>query len=86
MIMRLKCEVGCDKLQLGPPLGKNEITFRTTQYMLVFRIRFPESQRATFTSVRTTSLLSKHVIYCLWNWKSIESKAFYQQIFRLWQE
>ena len=30
MIMRLKCEVGCEKIQLSPLLGKNEITFRTT--------------------------------------------------------
>jgi len=33
MIMRLKCEVGCEKKQLRPLLGKNEITFRTTQYL-----------------------------------------------------
>ena len=30
MIMRLKYEVGCEKIQFGHLLGKNEMTFRTT--------------------------------------------------------
>ena len=33
-ITRLKCEIRCKKIQLIPLLGKNEITFRTTQYFI----------------------------------------------------
>ena len=32
--MRLKCEVGFEKIKSGHLLGKNEMTFRTTQYIV----------------------------------------------------
>ena len=34
MIMWFKCDGGCEKIQLGHLLGKNEKTFRTTQYYI----------------------------------------------------
>jgi hypothetical protein len=36
MIMWVKCEVGCEKVQLSLLLGKSEMTFRTTQYIVFF--------------------------------------------------
>jgi hypothetical protein len=40
--MWVKCEVGCEKIQLSSLLGKTEMTFRTTQYIFSSLTKFAD--------------------------------------------